>query len=168
MVSSRIFGTFLTWLNDRNNPAFIVATSNNHTILPPALIRKGRFDQLFWMDLPSAEDRKEIWDVVVNKYGRSPADFSIKKFVRSTDTFTGAEIEEVFKDSMFNAFSEGKEVKDEHIINTLGSFIPFAASHAEDLDVMRKRARGKLVMVTTEGQAESFEETMRQLKIDIS
>ena len=166
-VSSRIFGSFLTWLNDRSNPAFIVATSNNHTILPPALVRKGRFDQLFWMDLPSADDRKEIWDVVVNKYGRSPADFSIKKFVKSSDTFTGAEIEEVFKDSMFNAFSEDKEVNDAHIEAALGSFIPFAASHADDLDLMRKRAKGKLVMVTTEGQAESFSETMRKLKISL-
>ena len=80
-MSSRIFGTFLSWLNDRTNPAFIVATTNNHTLLPAALIRKGRFDQLFWVDLPNAEERKEIFNVVIKKYGRDPKDFSIKSLV---------------------------------------------------------------------------------------
>lgn len=166
-VSSRIFGTFLTWLNDRTNPAFIVATSNNHTLLPSALIRKGRFDQLFWIDLPNAKEREEIWDVVIRKYSRETPNFNLKKFVRSTDTFTGAEIEEVFKDALFTAFSEGVEVADAHISTVLAAFIPFAASHSEDLDMMRKRAKGRLVMVSSEGQAESFEETMRQLKISL-
>lgn len=64
-VSSRIFGTFLSWLNDRKNPAFIVATTNNHTLLPSALIRKGRFDQLFWVDLPTADERREIFNVLL-------------------------------------------------------------------------------------------------------
>ena len=167
-VSSRIFGTFLTWLNDRTCPAFIIATSNDHTALPPALIRKGRFDQLFWMDLPSLEERVEICSVVIRKYDRNPDDFDVKGFARGAFNFTGAEIEEAFKDAMFKAFSTGKEVHDEHIKQTLAESIPFAVSHKEDLERMRSKAAGKLVMVSDEGNpVTEVEQTMRRLSIDI-
>lgn len=168
-VSSRIFGTFLSWLNDRNNPAFIVATTNNHTALPSALIRKGRFDQLFWMDLPPKGDRKEIFDVVVKKYQRNPKDFSIKTFVGGSETFTGAEIEEVFKDAMYKAFDEGQEVSDSHVMDVLAEFIPFATSHEEELKLMRKQAQGKLVMVTAKGDpVADVQKNMRKLSISLT
>jgi SpoVK/Ycf46/Vps4 family AAA+-type ATPase len=165
-VSSRIFGTFLSWLNDRTNPAFIVATTNNHTLLPSALIRKGRFDQLFWVDLPSAEERKEIFNVVIKKYGRDPRDFSIKTFVSGAENFTGAEIEEVFKDAMYRAFDRGEEIADNHVTDVLADFIPFAVSHEEDLKIMRRQAQGKLAMVTSEGDPiADVEKNMRKLSI---
>lgn len=167
-VSSRIFGTFLTWLNDRTNPAFIVATTNNHTLLPAALIRKGRFDQLFWVDLPTADERRDIFEVVIRKYGRDPQDYSMKKLVNGSDNFTGAEIEEVFKDAMFKAFDNGEEVADNHIMDVLAEFIPFAVSHEEDLNVMREQAQGKLVMVTQKGDpVADVQKTMRKLSIAI-
>lgn len=167
-VSSRIFGTFLTWLNDRTNPAFIVATTNNHTLLPPALIRKGRFDQLFWVDLPTADERRDIFEVVIRKYGRDPQDYSMKKLVNGSDNFTGAEVEEVFKDAMFKAFDNGEEVADNHIMDVLAEFIPFAASHEDDLNTMREQAQGKLVMVTQKGDpVADVQKTMRKLSIAI-
>ena len=167
-VSSRIFGTFLSWLNDRKNPAFIVATTNNHTLLPAALIRKGRFDQLFWVDLPTAEERKEIFNVVIKKYGRDPQDFSIKTLVNGAENFTGAEIEEVFKDALYKAFDAGEEVKDNHVLEVLAEFIPFAESHEEDLKQMRRYAQGKLVMVTQKGDPiADVQKNMRKLSIAI-
>jgi SpoVK/Ycf46/Vps4 family AAA+-type ATPase len=167
-VSSRIFGTFLSWLNDRKNPAFIVATTNNHTLLPAALIRKGRFDQLFWVDLPTAEERKEIFNVVIKKYGRDPQDFSIKTLVNGAENFTGAEIEEVFKDALYKAFDAGEEVKDNHVMEVLAEFIPFAESHEEDLKQMRRQAQGKLVMVTQKGDPiADVQKNMRKLSIAI-
>jgi SpoVK/Ycf46/Vps4 family AAA+-type ATPase len=167
-VSSRIFGTFLTWLNDRNNPAFIVATTNDHTKLPSALIRKGRFDQLFWLDLPTAEERKEIFTVVIKKYGRDPQNFSLKSLVNGSEGFTGAEIEEVFKDAMYKAFSAGQEVKDSYLTDVLAEFIPFSVSHEEDLKTMRKQAQGKLVMITTQGDPiADVQKNMRKLSIAI-
>jgi SpoVK/Ycf46/Vps4 family AAA+-type ATPase len=167
-VSSRIFGTFLSWLNDRKNPAFIVATTNNHTLLPSALIRKGRFDQLFWVDLPTAEERKEIFNVVIKKYNRDPKNFSIKTLVNGAEDFTGAEIEEVFKDALYKAFDAGEEVSDSHVMEVLSEFIPFAVSHEEDLKVMRKQAQGKLVMVTSKGDPiADVEKNMRKLSIAI-
>ncbi len=167
-VSSRIFGTFLSWLNDRTNPAFIVATTNNHTLLPPALIRKGRFDQLFWLDLPSAEERKEIFTVVIKKYGRDPKNFSLKTFVKGSEDFTGAEIEEVFKEALYTAFNAGEEVNDSHVQDVLAEFIPFATSHEYDLQTMRSQAQGKLVMVTSEGDPiADVQKNMRKLSIAI-
>jgi len=165
-VSSRIFGTFLSWLNDRTNPAFIVATTNNHTLLPAALIRKGRFDQLFWVDLPSADERKEILNVVIKKYGRDPGNFSIKTLVTGSENFTGAEIEEVFKDAMYKAFDQGEEISDSHVMDVLADFIPFATSHEEDLKQMRRQAQGKLVMVTSKGDPiADVQKNMRKLSI---
>jgi AAA+ superfamily predicted ATPase len=167
-VSSRIFGTFLSWLNDRKNPAFIVATTNNHTLLPPALIRKGRFDQLFWVDLPTTEERKEIFNVVIAKYGRDPKNFSIKTLVSGAENFTGAEIEEVFKDALYKAFDQGEEVSDNHVMDVLAEFIPFATSHEEDLKSMRRHAQGKLVMVTPKGDPiADVQKNMRKLSIAI-
>jgi ATP-dependent 26S proteasome regulatory subunit len=167
-VSSRIFGTFLSWLNDRKNPAFIVATTNNHTLLPSALIRKGRFDQLFWVDLPTAEERKEIFNVVIKKYNRNPKNFSLKTLVNGSEDFTGAEIEEVFKDALYKAYDAGEEVGDSHVMEVLAEFIPFAVSHEDDLRTMRKQAQGKLVMVTNQGNPiADVEKNMRKLSIAI-
>jgi SpoVK/Ycf46/Vps4 family AAA+-type ATPase len=167
-VSSRIFGTLLSWLNDRTNPAFIVATTNNHTLLPAALIRKGRFDQLFWVDLPTSDERKEIFNVVIKKYGRDPKNFSIKSLVVGSESFTGAEIEEVFKDAMYKAFDQGEDVTDSHIMDVLSEFIPFAISHEEDLKEMRGQAQGKLVMVTQKGDPiADVQKNMRKLSIAI-
>jgi hypothetical protein len=167
-VSSRIFGTFLSWLNDRKNPAFIVATTNDHTKLPAALIRKGRFDQLFWVDLPTGEERKEIFNVVIKKYGRDPKNFSINTLVGGSKNFTGAEIEEVFKDALYKAYDQDQEVNDNHVMEVLGEFIPFAVSHESDLKTMRKQAQGKLVMVTSKGDpVADVQKTMRKLSIAI-
>jgi SpoVK/Ycf46/Vps4 family AAA+-type ATPase len=166
-VSSRIFGTFLGWLNDRTNPAFIVATSNDHTILPSPLIRKGRFDQLFWVDLPSEQERKEIFSVVLKKYGRTPDNYNLKKFVDESDEFTGAEIEDVIKSALFRAFYAGKEISDKEVLAELDEFIPFAHSHEEDLQIMRKQARGKLVMLNDEGETQTVETAMRKLSISM-
>jgi SpoVK/Ycf46/Vps4 family AAA+-type ATPase len=167
-VSSRIFGTFLSWLNDRKNPAFIVATTNNHTLLPSALIRKGRFDQLFWVDLPTAEERREIFEVVIKKYNRNPKNFSLKTLINGAEDFTGAEIEEVFKDALFKAFAADEEVNDSHVMEVLAEFIPFAVSHEEELKIMRRQAQGKLVMVTSKGDPiADVEKNMRKLSIAI-
>jgi ATP-dependent 26S proteasome regulatory subunit len=164
-VSSRIYGTFLSWLNDRTNPAFLIATSNNHTLLPSPLIRKGRFDQLFWIDLPSTDERSEIFNVVIEKYGRSFVDFDVAAFTELSEDYTGAEIEEIFKSALFRAFDRGEEVHDGHVIEEFELFIPFAISHAEDLQIMRDQAQGKLVMLSSEGETEKVEDGIRKLRI---
>jgi ATP-dependent 26S proteasome regulatory subunit len=167
-VSSRIYGTFLTWLNDRKNPAFIIATSNDHTILPSPLIRKGRFDQLFWVDLPSQEEREEIFNVVIRKYGRNPEDFLVSRFVDAAEEFTGAEIEEVIKSALFRAFDNGLEISDKDIMQEITDFIPFAKSHEEELHQMRLQARGKLVVLSEQGETQTIDNALRKLSIELN
>jgi SpoVK/Ycf46/Vps4 family AAA+-type ATPase len=166
-VSSRIYGTLLSWLNDRTNPAFIVATSNDHTILPTPLIRKGRFDQLFWIDLPNSNERVEIFSVVLRKYGRDPEVFNLEKLANRAEDYTGAEIEEVVKSALFRAFDRGEELDDTVLREEIDEFIPFAVSHTEDLQTMRNQAKGKLVMLTDDGETETIENGMRKLSIDL-
>ena len=165
-VSSRVFGTFLSWLNDRKNPAFIVATTNNHTILPPALIRKGRFDQMFWIDLPNTPEREDIVSVVIKKYNRSPEDFAVDVIAEETRDFTGAEIEEVFKDSLFKAFSLDREITVVDIKSTIKEFIPFSKSNADDLQKMRESAKGKLVIASSPVKEKPQAKAIRKLSID--
>jgi AAA+ superfamily predicted ATPase len=167
-VSSRIYGTFLSWLNDRTNPAFIVATSNDHTILPTPLIRKGRFDQLFWLDLPTQQERKEILKVVLKKYGRDCSLFALNDLAERAKDYTGAELEEVVKSALFRAFDQGEEITEKHIRAELKIFIPFAVSHPEDLQKMRSQAKGKLVMLSEEGEVDPVENMMRKMRIDIA
>lgn len=143
-TSSRSFGTLLSWLNDRTNPAFIVYTTNNHLILPDALIRKGRFDDLFWVDLPSEEERSDILKVVIKKYGRLVKDFKIPELVAASDEFSGAEIDNAFKDAMFAAFSDDKEIDNGHVVREFAAVVPQAKINEESITKMRNAVEGRL------------------------
>jgi ATP-dependent 26S proteasome regulatory subunit len=92
-TSARVFGSFLSWLQDRQSPVFIVATANDVTQLPPELLRKGRFDELFFVDLPNHQEREVIWRIQIAKFGRQPGDFDIIQLAKATEGFTGSELE---------------------------------------------------------------------------
>ena len=143
-TSSRSFGTLLSWLSDRSSPAFVVCTSNNHTILPPELTRKGRFDELFWIDLPSPTERRDVLNVVIKKYKRDAKKFDIDELIVHTDGYSGAEIDNAFKDAMFNAFSVKEEVSQKHVLKELSATQPLSKSNADALEAMRLKSKGKL------------------------
>ena len=106
--------------------------------------------------------------MVIKKYGRNPKDFSLKTLVSGSEGFTGAEIEEVFKDALYKAFDAGQEVSDSNVMDVLAEFIPFATSHEEDLKHMRKQAQGKLVMVNPKGDPiADVQKNMRKLSLAI-
>jgi len=149
-TSSRLFATLLTWMSDRVTPGFIVFTSNNHLILPPELTRKGRIDEAFWVDLPSNKEREDIWNVVINKYKRKIKDFDIDKLVENTKDYTGAEIEEIFKNALFRAFSKDEEISDQHLEMETKKFIPNCRMFPEKINKMRKEAKGKLRFASEE------------------
>ena len=107
-VTSRMFGTILTWLQEKESPVYVIATANNISSLPPEFLRKGRFDEIFFVDLPSEEERKEIFKIQVEKKKRSADDFDIEKLAKLSDGYTGAEIEECVVTSMFYAWNDGK------------------------------------------------------------
>lgn len=143
-TSSRSFGTLLSWLSDRSSPAFIIYTSNNHLALPVELIRKGRFDELFWIDLPTHSELEEIYKVVIKNAKRDPKHFDIPTLVKQSSDFTGAEIANLFKDAMFAAFSEGVEVNNDHVLHEVSILTPQSKVNSELITKMREMADGRL------------------------
>jgi SpoVK/Ycf46/Vps4 family AAA+-type ATPase len=108
-TSSRVFGSFLSWMQEKEQPVFVVATANDVSQLPPEFLRKGRFDEMFFVDLPDARERAAIWDIVIARHGRKPTDFDPVVLARACEQFTGAEIEAVFVDALYRAFGDNRE-----------------------------------------------------------
>lgn len=139
-TTSRIFGTFLTWMQEKEEPVFVVATANDISLLPAELLRKGRFDEIFFVDLPSKKDRKSIFSIHLEKKGRDPEDFNLDVLVDRTDNFSGAEIEEIINDSLFLAFDCEKELGDEHILQAINNITPLSTTMAEMIENLRNWA----------------------------
>lgn len=100
-ASARVFGSFLSWLQEKTAPVFVVATANDVSQLPPEMLRKGRWDELFFVDLPNAKEREAIWEIQIEKFGREAAGFDLRQLAKSTEGFTGSEIEQVFVESLY-------------------------------------------------------------------
>jgi SpoVK/Ycf46/Vps4 family AAA+-type ATPase len=145
-LSQRIFGTMLTWMQDHRRPIFIIATANDIERLPPELMRKGRFDEIFFVDLPGAQQREAILSIHLRKRGLDKAAFDIPRLVTATETFTGAEIEQVVISGLFTAFSEKSELTTEHILCAIQSTRPLAVVMRERVDALREWAKGRCVM----------------------
>lgn len=108
-VTTRLFGQFLTWMQEKENTVFIVATANDISRIPPEFLRKGRFDELFFVDLPNGEERRKILDIHLKKRGKWNRDIDSIKLIKETVGFNGADLEAVVKDSIEKAFIEGKD-----------------------------------------------------------
>src|SRR5436190_12347352 len=102
-TSARVFGSFISWRQEKTAAVFVVATANDVSQLPPEMLRKGRWDELFFVDLPNETEREQIWKIQIGKYGRDAAEYDIKQLARITDGYTGAEIEAVFVEALFLA-----------------------------------------------------------------
>ena len=109
-VTSRIFSTILTWMQEKTSPVFVVATANNINLLPPELLRKGRFDEIFFVDLPSQKERENIFSIHLKKKGQDPSQYPMEMLGKKTEGFNGAEIEECIKEAMFAADAISKTV----------------------------------------------------------
>ena len=108
-VTTRLFGTFLTWMQEKTSAAFVVATANDITKLPPELLRKGRFDEIFFVGLPKAEERSKIFEIHISKRRKQDlSNIKVAELVAKTDGYSGADIEGVVKDAIEYAFSEDK------------------------------------------------------------
>jgi SpoVK/Ycf46/Vps4 family AAA+-type ATPase len=139
-TTSRVFGTFLTWMQDKKAPAFVVATSNDVTALPPELLRKGRFDEIFFIDLPSREERQQIFRIHLQKRKRKPEDFDLDKLAEATPGFSGAEIEACVVDALYDAFDRTKEMTTESIIAAAHSTVPLSMTMRERIEDLREWA----------------------------
>jgi hypothetical protein len=142
-TSARVFGSFISWMQEKQAPVFIVATANDVSQLPPEMLRKGRFDELFFVDLPSQAEREAIWTIQIAKYSRDPKDFDIVQLARATDGLTGSEIENVFIEALYAAFDEENEPTDLTIAQVLTEFVPLSKLMAEQIAVLKNWAKGR-------------------------
>lgn len=142
-TSSRVFGSFISWMQEKKSPVFVVATANDVSQLPPEMLRKGRFDELMFVDLPNQPEREAIWEIQIGKYGRNHKDFDTVQLARATEGLTGSEIENVFIEALYMAFDGEKEPTDLDIAQVLTEFVPLSKLMAEQITGLRNWAKGR-------------------------
>jgi SpoVK/Ycf46/Vps4 family AAA+-type ATPase len=142
-TTARVFGTFLTWLSEKTAPVFVVATANDISQLPPELLRKGRFDEIFFVDLPEPAERAEIFGIHLARRGRDPAGFDCAALAAASVDFSGAEIEEAVISGLYEGFSRGEELDTGHIRAVLQSAVPLARTMSEQVRRLREWASGR-------------------------
>ncbi len=142
-VGARIFGSFITWLQEKTVPVFVIATSNDIKNLPPELLRKGRFDEIFFVDLPSAEERKAIFRIHLQKRRRDPANFEIDALAVKSEGFSGAEIEQAVVSAMFDAFHAKRELESADLVHALDDTVPLSVTMKEQIESLRKWAANR-------------------------
>ena len=125
-TSSRVFGSFISWMQEKRSPVFVVATANDVTQLPPELLRKGRFDETFFVDLPNNQERRAFWEIQIQRYCRDPKKFDLHALVEMSVGFTGAEIEQAFIDALYAGFAEGQEPTTKLICQVTADSIPLS------------------------------------------
>src|SRR5205085_636869 len=118
-TTARVFGTFLTWLSEKSLPVFVVATANDVSQLPPELLRKGRLDEIFYVDLPSPEERAEIFRIHLIKRGRDAARFNLPALASACHDFSGAEIEAAIISALYDAFYAKEQLETKHVLTAL-------------------------------------------------
>lgn len=137
-TSQRVLGTFLTWLAEKTSAVFVAATANNVSSLPPELLRKGRFDEIFFVDLPDMKERENIFAIHLNRRKRKPDAFDLSALADASDGFSGAEMEQAVVSGMFDAFSEnGRDVSTPDILRSLGETVPLSRTMEEDIRRLR-------------------------------
>jgi ATP-dependent 26S proteasome regulatory subunit len=137
-TTSRVLGSWLTWMQDRSAPVFVVATANDVSNLPPELLRKGRFDEIFFVDLPNIEERKTIFKIHLEKRNRDSNNFDINLLAKESNNFTGAEIESSIEAAMYEAFSDDKrEINTKDILLSLKNSVPIAVIMKEEIAALR-------------------------------
>lgn len=144
-VSQRVLGQFLQWLQEKKAPVFVMATSNDVTRLPPELLRKGRFDELFFVDLPTAAVRAQILGLHLRRRGRDPAQFDLAALAAAADQFSGAELEQVVVSALYTAFSEDRPLDDALLRGEIAQTRPLAVTMAEPIALLRAWADGRTV-----------------------
>ena len=144
-LSQRMFGTLLTWMNDHTSAVFLVATANNIDALPPELLRKGRFDEIFFVDLPGPEARRKILEVHLRRRRRDPASFDLDALVAASQGYSGAEIEQAIVSALHAAFAAKAQVCTADIERSLRESPPLSVTRREQIAALRAWAKGRCV-----------------------
>jgi ATP-dependent 26S proteasome regulatory subunit len=152
-TGARVFGALLTWMQEKTAPVFVVATANSIEHLPPELLRKGRFDEIFFIDLPSGRERAEIFDIHLRRRERDPARFDLAQLAELARGFSGAEIEQAIISALYQAFDEHTDITQAHLERALTETRPLSTTMAEDITRLRTWAqhRARLASITSDG-----------------
>jgi SpoVK/Ycf46/Vps4 family AAA+-type ATPase len=142
-TTARVFGTFLTWLSEKTAPVFVVATANDISQLPPELMRKGRLDEIFFVDLPVEEERAAIFKIHLSRRNRPPEKFDLTALVAQSNNFSGAEIEQAIISALFDAFSVQAELTTAHVLEALRQTVPLSKTMDEQISRLRAWADGR-------------------------
>jgi ATP-dependent 26S proteasome regulatory subunit len=142
-TSARVFGTLLTWLSEKTSPVFVIATANDVSNLPPELLRKGRLDEIFFVDLPTNTERAQIFKIHLEKRGRDSAKFELDDLARVSEGFNGAEIEEAIISALFDAFSSQVELNTQIIKSAIAETVPLSKTMSEELNRLHSWAAGR-------------------------
>lgn len=141
-TSARVFGSFISWMQERTAPVFIIATANDVSQLPPELLRKGRWDDVWWTDLPNRTEREAIWRIKIAQCGRDPKQHDVAALAGASEAYTGAEIEGVVTDSLYRAFAEDREPTTDDMEQALRDTVPLSKL-SDQVDALRKWAKGR-------------------------
>jgi SpoVK/Ycf46/Vps4 family AAA+-type ATPase len=154
-TATRVFGTLLTWMEENDKPVFTIATANDIEGLPPELLRKGRFDDIFFIDLPTPQERANILAIHLTKHHRDYREFDLPALVAATDGFSGAEIEQAVVSALYRAFAEGENTKLEnrHLTTAVAESVPLSRQLGPRIELLRREAAEKWRRASSEAGA---------------
>lgn len=136
-TTARVFASFITWLQEKTAAVFVVATANRIEELPPELMRKGRFDEIFFVDLPGFTERREIFSIHIRKRKRDPAAFDLDALAEAAQGFSGAEIEQAIVSALYDAFDAGREIGTQDVLENVRESVPLSKTMKEQIDQLR-------------------------------
>lgn len=149
-TAKRVFKGLMTWMQERRAPVFVVATANDISGVPPEFLRRGRLDEIFFVDLPGEADREAILGIQITKYGRNPENFDLAKLRQNTRGWVGAEIEQAVVDGLYEAFSQDRELEQCDLDVAVAHTSPLSETRKEDIGAMRQWARGRVIFASPE------------------
>ena len=140
-TAARVFGSFITWLQEKQKPVFVIATANDVSQLPPELVRKGRFDEIFFVDLPSAQERVDIWRIHLIKRNRDPGQFDLGVLAMASEGLSGSEIEQAVIAGLYEAFDRGRPLEMSDLLDVLQETVPLSRMMDDQIEGLRAWAR---------------------------
>ncbi len=142
-TTARVMSTFLTWLSEKQRPVFVLATANDISQLPPELLRKGRLDEIFFVDLPTPAERREIFKIHVTNRKRDPSKFDLDVMASAADGFSGAEIEQAIVSALYDAFYAGRDLVTGDVLRSVRETVPLSRTMSERISSLRSWAEGR-------------------------
>lgn len=165
-TSQRVFGSILTWMQEKTKPVFIVATANDVSALPPEVLRRGRFDEIFFLDLPTEAERQEILKVHFRKRRRDPGQFDLQRLAQASDGYVGAELEQAIIDAMYNAFADsGRDITTADVEASISKMVPLSRSQKEAISNLRSWLRDGRAQSASFAEKSAAEESQVRLEL---